>query len=103
MQDIRIVFLGTSSGTPSRDRNVSSVAVILDGTVLLLDCGEGTQHQLLRAPVRSGAIEAICVTHLHGDHVYGLPGLLATMTMNARNAPLTLVGPETLRSYIDAM
>jgi ribonuclease Z len=100
MQDIRIVFLGTSSGTPSRERNVSSVAVVLDGTVLLLDCGEGTQHQLLRAPVRSGAIEAICITHLHGDHVYGIPGLLATMTMNARAAPLTLVGPDTLRDYI---
>jgi ribonuclease Z len=103
MQDVRIVFLGTSSGTPSRDRNVSSVAVVLDGTVLLLDCGEGTQHQLLRAPVRSGAIEAICITHMHGDHVYGLPGLLATMTMNARNAPLTLVGSEMLLAYIEAM
>lgn len=103
MQDIRIVFLGTSSGTPSRERNVSSVAVVLDGTVLLLDCGEGTQHQLLRAPVRSGAIEAICITHLHGDHVYGLPGLLATMSMNARAQPLTLVGGETLRPYVDCV
>jgi ribonuclease Z len=103
VQDIRIIFLGTSSGTPSRDRNVSSVAVVLDGTVLLLDCGEGTQHQLQRAPVRSGAIEAICITHLHGDHVYGLPGLLATMTMNARAQPLTLVGPEMLRPYVECV
>lgn len=103
MQDVRIVFLGTASGTPSRERNVSSVAVVLDGTVLLLDCGEGTQHQLLRAPVRSGAIEAICVTHMHGDHVYGIPGLLATMSMNARTAPLTLVGPELLRPYVESM
>lgn len=101
MQDIRITFLGTSSGTPSRDRNVSSVAIALDGTVLLFDCGEGTQHQLLRAPVRSGAIETIFVSHLHGDHVYGLPGLLATMSMNARAAPLTLVGPDMLRDYVD--
>ena len=103
MQDLGIVFLGTSSGTPSRERNVSAVAVVLDGTVLLFDCGEGTQHQLLRAPVRSGAIEAIFITHLHGDHVYGLPGLLATMSMNGRVRPLTLVGPEGLREHVECV
>lgn len=103
MQDLRIVFLGTSSGTPSRTRNVSSVAVVLDGTVVLLDCGEGTQHQLQRAPVRSGAIDAIFVTHLHGDHVYGIPGLLATMSMNGRRRPLDLIGPEGLGDYLEAV
>lgn len=100
MQDIRIVFLGTSSGSPTRERNVSSVAIVLDGTVLLFDCGEATQHQLLRAPVRSGAIEAIFITHMHGDHVYGLPGLLATMSLNARSAPLDLIGLDALRAYL---
>ena len=103
MQDIRLVFLGTSSGTPSRERNVSSIAVVLDGTVVLLDCGEGTQHQLLRAPVRSGAIDAICITHLHGDHVYGIPGLLATLSMNGRRRPLDLVGPPGLAEYVEAV
>lgn len=103
MQDLRIVFLGTSSGTPSRERNVSSVAMILDGTVLLFDCGEGTQHQLLRAPVRAGSIEAIFITHLHGDHVYGLPGLLATLSMNGRERPLDLVGPDGLGDYLQCV
>ncbi|HYC91351.1 MAG TPA: ribonuclease Z [Thermoanaerobaculia bacterium] len=103
MQEMAITFLGTSSGTPSRERNVSSVAVVLDGTVLLFDCGEGTQHQLLRAPVKSGAIEAIFITHLHGDHVYGLPGLLATLSMNGRERPLTLVGPEGLREHVECV
>jgi ribonuclease Z len=103
MQEMAITFLGTSSGTPSRERNVSSVAVVLDGTVVLFDCGEGTQHQLLRAPVRSGAIEAIFITHLHGDHVYGLPGLLASMSMNGRDRPLTLVGPEGLREHVECV
>jgi len=103
VQDVRIVFLGTSSGTPSRERNVSSVAVVLDGTVLLLDCGEGTQHQLLRAPVRSGAIEAMLITHLHGDHVYGIPGLLATLSMNGRKRPVDLVGPAGLGDYVEAV
>ena len=103
MQEMAITFLGTSSGTPSRERNVSSVAVALDGTLILFDCGDGTQHQLLRAPVRSGAIEAIFITHLHGDHVYGLPGLLATLSMNGRARPLTLIGPEGLREHVECV
>ena len=102
MQDLRITFLGTSAGTPSRERNVASVAIVLDGTVLLFDCGEGTQHQLLRAPVRSGAIDAIFLTHLHGDHVYGVPGLLASMSMNGRTRPLALIGPEGTREYLQS-
>ena len=89
-----------SAGTPSRERNVAAVAITLDGSVLLFDCGEGTQHQLLRAPVRSGAIDAIFLTHLHGDHVYGLPGLLASMSMNGRTRPLELIGPEGTLEYL---
>lgn len=102
-QDLRLVFLGTSSGTPTRERNVSSVAVLIDGAVLLFDCGEGTQHQLLRAPVRSGTIETIFITHVHGDHVYGLPGLLATLSMNGRTKPLTIVGPPGVREYLEGV
>lgn len=102
MQTLTITFLGTSAGTPSRERNVSSIAITLDGTVLLFDCGEGTQHRLLEAPVRSGAIDAIFVTHLHGDHVYGVPGLLASLSMNGRTRPIDLIGPEPLRAYIEA-
>lgn len=100
---IQLTFLGTSSGTPSKTRNVSSVALAVDGRVLLFDCGEGTQHRLQLAPVRSGAIEAIFITHLHGDHVYGLPGLVATLSMNARRAPLRIVGPEGLRAYFEGV
>jgi ribonuclease Z len=103
MQDLRIVFLGTSSGTPSRERNVTAVALVLDGTVLLFDCGEGTQRQLLRAPVRSGAIDAIFVSHLHGDHVYGIPGLLGTFAMNARERPLAIVGAEGVEAYVQGV
>ncbi|HVG22765.1 MAG TPA: ribonuclease Z [Thermoanaerobaculia bacterium] len=103
MQELSVIFLGTSAGTPSRERNVSSVAVVLDGTVVLFDCGEGTQHQFLRAPVKSGAVEAICITHLHGDHIYGLPGLLATLSMNGRERPLTLVGPDALREHVECV
>lgn len=101
---MRIIFLGTSSGTPSRERNVASVALLLDdGSLLLFDCGEGTQHRLQVAPVKSGAIDGIFLSHLHGDHVYGLPGLLATLGMNGRTRPLDVIGPEGTREYVDAV
>lgn len=103
MEPIRIVFLGTSAAAPSRTRNVSSVAVQIDGRVLLFDCGEGTQHQLLRAPVRSGALASIHLSHLHGDHVYGLPGLLATLSLNGRTEPLSIFGPEGTREYLEGV
>ncbi|HEX9983209.1 MAG TPA: ribonuclease Z [Thermoanaerobaculia bacterium] len=102
MQTTRVIFLGTSSATPSRERNVSSLAMILDGHVLLFDCGEGTQHQLLRAPVRLGSLDAIFISHLHGDHVYGLPGLLATLSLNGRTAPLPIYGPIGLGAFVEA-
>jgi len=102
-QDLRITFLGTSAGMPSCERNVASIAMQIDGSVLLFDCGEGTQHQLQRAPVRSGAIDAIFITHVHGDHVYGLPGLLATLSMNNRARPLTIVGPPGVRDYLQGV
>jgi ribonuclease Z len=103
MQDLRVTFLGTSAGMPTRARNVASVAVTLDGRVLLFDCGEGTQHQLMRSAVRFGAIEAIFLTHLHGDHLFGLPGLLSSMSLNAREKPLALYGPEGLAAFMRAL
>lgn len=100
---MRVIFLGTSSAAPSRERNVSSIAIVIEGRVLLFDCGEATQHQLLHAPVRSGSIEAIFLTHLHGDHVYGLPGLLATLSLNGRSEPLTVYGPRGTADYVEAV
>src|SRR5437764_9556516 len=85
VQRIAITFLGTSSATPTADRNLAAVAVVLDGEVLLFDCGEATQHQLMRSDVSAAAIEAIFISHLHGDHLYGLPGLIATLGLNGRS------------------
>ena len=103
MQDIRVTFLGTSAGMPTRSRNVASVAVTMDGQVLLFDCGEGTQHQLMKSAVRFGAIEAIFLTHLHGDHLFGLPGLLSSMSLNARERPLALCGPTGTAAFMRAL
>jgi ribonuclease Z len=103
LDQIRVVFLGTSAGAPTRERNVACVAVVLDGRALLFDCGEGTQQQLLRGPIRFGAIDAVFITHLHGDHLFGLPGLVATLGMYGRTAPLDVYGPSGLTAYVDAV
>jgi ribonuclease Z len=78
---VQITFLGTSSGVPTRSRNVSSVALRLPqrAEIWLFDCGEGTQHQLLRSDLKVSQISRIFITHMHGDHIYGLMGLLGKL------------------------
>lgn len=99
-----IQFLGTSSGTPSRTRNVSGLALRgPGGGWSLVDCGEGTQHRILQTTLSLHDLRAIFVTHLHGDHCYGLPGLLASAGMLNRSAPLVLVGPPPLRTFIEGV
>lgn len=101
---MELQFLGTSSGTPTKTRNVAGLALRLDGGGwVLVDCGEGTQHRLLHTNLSLHTLQAICITHLHGDHCYGLPGLLASAGMANRTAPLTLVGPPALQTYLDGV
>lgn len=103
MDRITVTPLGTSAGTPTRERNVASFLIELDGRALILDCGEGTQHRLIENGWKPNAIEAIVITHLHGDHVYGLPGLLSTMSMMGRPEPLSLYGPPGLARFVDSV
>jgi ribonuclease Z len=103
MDAIRLTFLGTGAAAPTRERNVSSLAVTLDGRTLLFDCGEGTQHQIQRSNIRSGAIDAVFITHLHGDHLFGLPGLIATLGLNGRSEPLTICGPKGLHAFLTSI
>lgn len=96
---VRLVFLGTGSGKPMPHRGVSSVALFRDGELFLFDCGESTQIQLSRSSLRPGALEAIFLTHFHGDHVNGLPGFLGTLTLNKRRDPLDIHGPQGLTKW----
>lgn len=95
-------FLGTSSGVPTRFRNVSALVIKRQNekTWCLVDCGEGTQHQLLHTPHSLTHLDTVLITHVHGDHCYGLPGLLATASMAGRKQPLKIVAPFGVEEFV---
>ena len=99
---MNITFLGTSSGVPTLTRNVSSLALKLSQSseVWLFDCGEGTQHQIMKSNIKSSQIKKIFITHMHGDHIYGLPGLLATLGLSGNSNGIEIYGPKELRGFI---
>src|SRR5271154_600996 len=92
-------FLGTSAARPTVERNVSSVAIVREGETLLIDCGEGTQRQMMRYGI-SFALSDILFTHYHTDHILGLIGLMHTMQLGGRTEPLRLFGPKGLGAFI---
>ncbi len=114
---LQLTFLGTSSGIPTKDRNVSGLAVECINPYLsaqrqlsknnrpwvLIDCGEGTQHQLLHTKLSTHQLQAICITHVHGDHCYGLAGLLASMAMSGRKTALKLIAPKAIHTLLQAL
>jgi len=103
--DLEITFLGTASCVPSVTRGVSCTALRYDGATYLFDAGEATQVQAQRTTlVKPGKVEAIFVTHLHGDHTFGLPGLLCLcgQDRDASDQPIEIFGPEGLRAYVRA-
>ena len=97
---MRIVFLGTGGTYPSKLRNVASVAVQLPGEVVMFDCGEGTQRQLMRSSVSFMKISKVFISHLHADHFLGLPGLIQSMSLNGREKPLRIYGPKGTRKDV---
>lgn len=101
---MELIFLGTGAGLPSRSRNVTSLALMLNkerGTSWLFDCGEGTQHQILKSRIKPGKIEKIFISHLHGDHIFGLPGLLSSRSFQGGVEKVEIYGPRGIRKYIE--
>ena len=99
---LQFTFLGTSSGVPSLTRNVSGLAVrhSKNKDWILIDAGEGTQHRIQQTPLTLQNLKAICITHVHGDHCYGLLGLLASTGMNGRKDALTLIAPKEIQAWL---
>ncbi len=99
---MKIVLLGTSSATPTLTRGLSATALVREGDTFLFDCGEGTQLQLMRSGVKRSRIHSIFIGHLHGDHLYGIAGLLSTLHLDGRETPVNVFGPEGLRNFLNA-
>ncbi|MEZ7517110.1 ribonuclease Z [Psychrobacter sp. NPDC078370] len=121
---LKLTFLGTSAGVPTKQRNVTALAIeclnphtsgVQQGSRqqnnqskksrpwVLIDCGEGTQQQLLHTKLSLHQLAAICITHVHGDHCYGLPGLLASAAMSGRRESLTLIAPKAIATLLEAI
>ena len=99
---MQVTFLGTSAAVPTVDRNVSALMLQREGDLLLFDCGEGTQRQMMRYASGFG-VEDVFITHFHADHTLGIPGLLRTMGLQSRTAPLRLYGPRGAQRHIGAL
>ncbi|HFI0105882.1 TPA: ribonuclease Z [Streptococcus suis] len=102
---MQIQFLGTGAGQPSKARNVSSLALkLLDeiNQVWLFDCGEGTQNQILETTIRPRKVAKIFITHLHGDHIFGLPGFLSSRSFQSseEQTDIDIYGPVGIRSFV---
>lgn len=100
---MELEFLGTGAGSPAKQRNVTSIALKLlaeRNEVWLFDVGEATQHQILRTSIRPRKIAKIFITHLHGDHLFGLPGLLSSRSFQGGDEPLTIYGPEGVQDFV---
>ncbi len=100
---MKLVFLGTGGSYPSPGRNVSSIALEHHGDVYLLDCGEGTQRQMMRSSLSFMDVKKIFITHFHGDHFLGLPGLIQSMKLNEREEPLEVYGPAGTVKLLDIL
>jgi ribonuclease Z len=101
--DLDVVFLGTSGATPTAQRAPAATLVRRGGDRLLVDCGEGTQRQLLRCDVGLLELREVFLTHYHADHYLGLPGMLKTYSLRGRDLPLTLYGPRGLRELLSVL
>ena len=99
---LKITFLGTGGALPSKERNPVSIMVNREGELLLFDCGEGSQRQMMFAKTGLVKISAIFLSHYHGDHILGLPGLLQTMGFFDRTEKLEIYGPDGLFEIMEA-
>lgn len=97
-----LVFLGTSAAVPTRARGLPSLALLTGRDILVFDAGEGTQHRMVLSRISPLRVSAVFITHLHGDHFFGLPGLIQSMAMYGRKKGLRIYGPPGLAEFLEA-
>lgn len=100
---IDVIFLGTGGSLPTRERGLPCTVLRRNGELLIFDCGEGTQRQMMQARVGFNRVTSLIISHLHADHTLGLPGLLLTMSSLARDKPLSVYGPSGLAKLVASM
>lgn len=101
---MEVTFLGTGAGMPSKERNVSALVLNLlheINELWLFDCGEATQHRMLYTTLKPRKISKIFITHMHGDHIFGLPGLLSSRSFLDGNDPITIFGPVGIKQFVE--
>ncbi|MBS3679647.1 ribonuclease Z [Ornithinibacillus massiliensis] len=100
---MELLFLGTGAGVPSKERNVTAIALMLlqeINSIWLFDCGEATQHQILHTSIKPRKVNKIFITHLHGDHIFGLPGFLSSRSFQGGEDELIIYGPKGIEEYV---
>ncbi|MGC8571689.1 MAG: ribonuclease Z [Candidatus Micrarchaeia archaeon] len=100
---MKIVFLGTSGSAPTKERNLPSVALEYNGEIILFDCGEGTQRQMIKNSLNLSKINKIFISHIHGDHIIGLAGIVRTLALNNREKALYVFVPKGEEKGIKAL
>ncbi len=100
---MQVVFLGTSGSIPTPERALPAIAVLRRGEIILFDCGEGTQRQMIMAGLSFHRKTKVFVTHMHGDHILGLPGILQTMSLLDRTTKLDIYGPPSIGALVKAV
>ncbi|ERJ12644.1 ribonuclease Z [Haloplasma contractile] len=98
-----LAFLGCGGSMPIPGRYLSSLLIRYEGRLILIDCGEGTQVSMKQVGWGLRAIDVILISHLHGDHIYGLPGLLATIRNSERTEPITIIGPKGIKRMMESI
>ncbi|MBW7867596.1 MAG: ribonuclease Z [Brumimicrobium sp.] len=98
--DFKITILGTGAAIPTLRRGNSAQFIQCHQRQILIDCGEGTQLQMRKFGLKFQNVQIILISHLHGDHIFGLPGLIGTMQLLGRNSPLLIIGPKGLKSFL---